>query len=124
MRIWTASLGFIAALIVSAAGQAADCADPQFDAFWAKFKTAIAKNDKQAVVSMTKTPYMLDGKMLNKQQLLAKYNLLFPKGTAQCFKKEKPLHDQGVYEVFCGEQIYIFSRVNGKWMFTEIGVND
>jgi hypothetical protein len=98
--------------------------DPQFKEFWTKFKTAVAKNDKQAVAAMTKLPYLLDSKKLDKTQFVAKYNLLFPKGTAACFAKEKPGRDQALYEVFCGEQIYIFEKVNGKWMFSEIGVND
>lgn len=99
-------------------------ADAGFDAFWLKFKTAVAKKDKTAVASMTKLPYLLDSKKLNKEQFIAKYDLLFPKVTAICFAKAKPTADQGNYFVFCGEQIYCFNKEKDKWLFTEIGAND
>lgn len=124
MKFQNFIFGTIVALLLCAPGAFAACADPQFNAFWTKFKTAVVKSDKQTVASLTKLPFMLDGKTATKQQFIAKYDSLFPKGTAACFKKEKPSLDQSIYEVFCGEQIYIFSKVNGKWMFTEIGVND
>lgn len=98
--------------------------DASFDAFWLKFKTAVAKKDKESIASMTKLPYLLDSKQLNKAQFIAKCDELFPKSTVSCFTKAKPIVDQGNYLVFCGEQIYCFNKVNGKWMFTEIGVND
>lgn len=114
-----------AALVMCAAfASPAFAADATFDAFYAKFKTAVIKNDKQTVASLTKFPYLYDSKNLNKQQFVAKYNSLFPKGTVACFKKEKPIVDKDIHEVFCGEAIYIFEKVNGKWLFTEIGVND
>jgi len=99
--------------------------DPQFDAFWTKFKAAVAKRDKQAVAAMTKLPFLFESKMINKQQFLAKFDQVLPKNTAACFKKEKPVADRdNTYDVFCGETIYLFNKVNGKWMFAEIGVND
>lgn len=103
---------------------AADCPDPQFNTFWTKFKTAVVKRDRATVASLTKLPYLVEGKQLNKQQFIAQYDSIFPKNTAACFNKEKPSKDQSIYEIFCGEQIYIFSKVNGKWLFTEIGAND
>jgi|AGTN01.1.fsa_nt_gi hypothetical protein len=99
-------------------------ADASFDAFWTKFKAAVVKKDKAAVASMTKLPYLFDSKKLNKEQFIAKYNLLFPKATVTCFAKAKPIVDQDNYLVFCGEQIYCFGKEKDKWFFTEIGVND
>lgn len=114
-----------AALVLCAAfASPALAADAQFDAFYAKFKTAVIKNDKETVAYLTKLPYLYDSKNLNKQQFIAKYNSLFPKATVACFKKEKPMPDKDIYEIFCGDSIYIFEKVNGKWLFTEIGVND
>ena len=73
---------------------------------------------------MTKLPYLHESKMLNKQQFVAKFDSVFPKSVSACFKKQKPVLDRDNYFVFCGEAIYCFNKVNGKWMFTEIGVND
>ncbi|MBX9669187.1 MAG: hypothetical protein K2X93_16300 [Candidatus Obscuribacterales bacterium] len=99
-------------------------ADVGFDAFWAKFKTAVGKKDKDVVASMTKLPYLFDSKQLNKAQFIAKYDALFPKSVVKCFAKAKPSVDRGSYFVFCGESIYFFNKEKDKWLFTEIGVND
>lgn len=99
-------------------------ADASFDAFWTKFKTAVVKKDKSAVASMTKFPCLLDSDQLNKAQFFAKYDQIFDKSTVGCFAKAKPMQDKGSYLIFCGEEIYYFSKVNGSWMLTENGVND
>jgi hypothetical protein len=120
-------LSFIAATAVAmslALTAQAFAADAEFDAFWSKFKQALLKNDKNAIVTMTKFPYMLGGNQLNKQQFLAQYNAMFSAKTRKCMVKEKPLHDKDCYEVFCGEDIFIFTKQNGKWIFSEVGAND
>jgi hypothetical protein len=99
-------------------------ADAEFDAFWTKFKTALQKNDKTAIVSLTKFPYLLGGNQLNKQKFLAQYNDMFSAKTRKCMVKQKPLHDKDSYMVFCGEEIFVFAKENGKWLFTEVGAND
>lgn len=99
-------------------------ADASFDAFWAKFKAAVATKDKAAVASMTKLPYAMESKQLNSAQFIANYDQVFPKATMKCFAKAKPVADKDNYFVFCGESIYCFNKVQGKWMFTEIGAND
>ncbi|MBK7747466.1 MAG: hypothetical protein IPP57_14340 [Candidatus Obscuribacter sp.] len=99
-------------------------ADASFDAFFVKFKASVVKRDKAAVASMTKLPYLLDTKQLNKEQFIAKYDQLFPKATVKCFAKAKAIADQGSYLVFCGDDIYYFNKEKGTWQFTEIGVND
>lgn len=99
-------------------------ADAAFDAFWLQFKAALSKHDKAAVASMTKLPFLFDSKQLNKEGFIGKYNVLFPASVEACIKKEKPIFDHDSYSVFCGETIYMFAKVKGKYMFTEIGVND
>jgi hypothetical protein len=41
-----------------------------------------------------------------------------------CFQKEKPIADKDCKEVFCGEAIYVFEKVKGNYLFTDLGVND
>lgn len=117
------SASSVVAVVVIASGLQARAAD-EFQTFWHKFAAAIEKNDKVAVVAMTKLPYMYDGKMLNREQFLKKYDSIFDPKSRKCIPKQKPLRDRDSWEVFCGEEIFLFSKVNGKYMFTEIGVND
>ncbi|MDQ4122650.1 MAG: hypothetical protein M3209_14525 [Acidobacteriota bacterium] len=83
--------------------------------FWQKFKTAVAKNDKKTILSLS-----------DSAQLPADYQALF--GTAakrKCFRTTKPeKDDEGGYNVFCGEQGYYFKKVNGQFRFTEGFAND
>lgn len=92
--------------------------------FWREFKRAIEKNDRAAVANMTKLPFLWESKPLNRQQFMAKYDTIFPKTARQAILKTKPIDDKGSSEIFAGETIYVFSNVGGKFMFTDIGVND
>jgi len=113
---------FCFTILATLAGPCA--AAENFDAFYARFKSAMIKRDKSAVASMTKLPFLFDSKNLGKQQFITKFEQIFPKDTANCFKREKPVADRDSYSVFCGETIYVFSKVNGNYLFTDIGVND
>ena len=98
--------------------------DPEFTAFWIKFKAAVGRNDKTAVVDMTRLPFMLDNKNLDRAGFIKQYSSLFSPKMRRCFARARPSRDQDKMEVFCGEQIFLFAKVNGGYKFTEIGVND
>ncbi len=97
-----------------------------FAAFWGAFKTAVAKEDREAVAAMTKLPIYLANKNQAKAGLLKLYPSLFPKKVQTCFAKAKPVkeYNQDSYSVFCGKSIYVFARENGNYKFTDLGVND
>ena len=92
--------------------------------FWAKFKAAVAANDKEAVASMTRLPFMLQGKELSKAAFIQKFGVLFDARVKRCFVKAKLVKENDGFDVFCGQQIFLFGKVNGVYKFTEIGVND
>jgi hypothetical protein len=97
-----------------------------FAAFWSEFKAAVAKDDREAVASMTKQPIYLANKEQTKAGFLKLYSSLFPKKVKTCFASAKPVkeYNQDSYSVFCGKSIYVFSRVEGKYKFTDIGADD
>ena len=98
--------------------------DPAFSAFWIKFKDAIAKNDKQRVADMTKLPFMMDSIDHDRAGFIKEYPKLFTPRMRRCIARAKPMKEQEYYEIFCGEQIFLFGKVDGVWKFVEIGVND
>jgi hypothetical protein len=98
--------------------------DPEFNTFWIKFKAAVARNDKAAVADMTKLPFMLDSKDLDRDGFIKQYSSLFTAKMRRCFARAKPSRDQESMEIFCGQQIFLFAKVDGVYKFTEIGVND
>jgi hypothetical protein len=98
--------------------------DPAFTAFWIKFKSAVARNDKNAVADMTKLPFWLAGKDRDRAEFIKRYTSLFTPQVRRCVAREKPGIDGDIYEIFCGDEIYIFAKVDGVYKFTEIGAND
>ena len=97
-----------------------------FAAFWVQFKTAVAKDDKKAIAEMTKIPFPYGTKQLSKAEFIKECGELFGQKTRRCFSKAKPVkeEDRDSYSVFCGEEIFVFEKVNGEYRFTDIGMND
>ena len=97
-----------------------------FPAFWAQFKAAVAKGDKTAIAEMTKIPFPYGTKHLSKAEFIQECGKLFDQKTRKCFAKAKPVKedDRESYSVFCGEDIFVFSKENGEFLFSDIGMND
>lgn len=108
-------LFFIVVAAACAARVPTVAAQAEWPAFWTKFKTAVVKGDRQAVLSLSDSP-----------QLPKDYTALFgTRAKKQCFARAKPVKDeQEGYSVFCGEQGYYFKKVNGQFRFTESFAND
>jgi hypothetical protein len=97
-----------------------------FAAFWVQFKAAVAKEDKAAIVEMTKFPFDDGAKQLSKEEFIKKCGAIFGKKVQSCFAKAKPVKEKNsdAYDVFCGESMFGFEKVNGVFRFSFIGVND
>ena len=91
-----------------------------FATFWAEFKSAVAKNDKEAVVAATHLPSL----HLSKAAFIKTYPSIFTRQVKKCFASAKPVRDRDSYSVFCGEEYYFFEKVNGAYKLTDIGMND
>ncbi|HEY9713916.1 MAG TPA: hypothetical protein V6C72_10625 [Chroococcales cyanobacterium] len=98
--------------------------DAAFDAFWTKFKTALQKNDKEAIASMTRLPYDYEDKKLDKKGFIQNYDKIFPAKNRTCLLKQNPVQDKTFFSAFCGPFIYSFEKVKNEYLFTEIGAND
>ena len=92
--------------------------------FWTKFKAAVAKNDKEAVASMTRLPFLLESRELARPGFIQKFDAIFNVRVKRCFAKAALVKEGDGFEVFCGQQIFLFAKVGGVYKFTEIGVND
>ena len=98
-----------------------------FASFWVKFRAAVASNDKEAVAAMTKFPVDISANV-TRDAFLEKYHEFFNQNVRRCFAKEKPVSDdqsrRGGYNLFCGNDIFTFEKVDGEYKLTGIGVND
>src|SRR5258708_40240762 len=89
--------------------------DPEFTTFWIKFKAAVTRNDKSAVADMTKLPFLLDSKELDRGGFIRRYNSLFTPKMRRCLARARPSRDQDFTEIFCGQQIFLFAKVGGVY---------
>ncbi|MBI2810276.1 MAG: hypothetical protein HYX67_05550 [Candidatus Melainabacteria bacterium] len=114
----------VSAVTCSSAGAATKPLDKDFLDFWSGFKGALQKNDKAAIASMTKLPYLVEEKKLDRAAFIAQSGKIFTTAIRKCLLREKPIADKDSVFVFCGDEIYVFAKDQGKYKFIEIGVND
>ena len=102
----------------------------EFDGFIAKFRAALKANDSTAVAGMTRLPYGSDRSIGDAAQFRAKIYLpYFTAKTRACVQRGKAVYDRdGLnndnYFIFCGEDIFVFTKTPAGFLFTEIGHND
>lgn len=100
-----------------------------YDQFIGKFRNALKANDAAAVTAMTKFPFywdeMRDAAYFQKNL----YSKVFTAKVRGCIARGKGVYDRAPdgsdnFSVFCGEEIYLFTRTPDGFRFAETGVND
>jgi len=114
-------LAFSNPFLFAQSGNKVDAAGVQF---WTKFKAAVVASDKEGVASMTRLPFLFQGRELAKPAFIQKFGVIFDVKARRCFEKAKLVKEGQGFEVFCGQQIFLFDKVNGEYKFTEIAAND
>lgn len=110
--------------LIALSASAAFAKDAEFDAYWTKFKAALQKNDKEAIASMTRLPYDTYDTKLDRKKFIVYCDKIFSKKKRDALLKQTPVKDKTAWMVFVNDDIYIFEKVKGTYLFTEIGVND
>ena len=93
-----------------------------FQAFFAKFKTAVARGDKNGVASLTQFPFKYgfdagDEGTFSKSQFIKRYNDIFGGGTRKFLAKSKPSFylEAGTYSLSNPEDASSFTfKKNGS----------
>ena len=99
----------------------------KFASFWKEFIAALAKNDKEAIASLTQLPFYFDDKNQDRAGFIRIYNQVFTRSIRRCMARAKPdrdPNDKNSYAVYCGEVIFGFGKVDGKFKFLNFGPND
>ena len=102
----------------------------EFDGFIAKFRVALKANDAAAVAGMTRLPFMKDDGIRDAAQFGQKiYKRSFTPKTRGCLQRGKGVYDRDGennenFFIFCGEEIFVFTKTPEGFLFTEIGAND
>jgi hypothetical protein len=102
----------------------------EFAAFIEKFRAALKANDLKAVTDLTKLPFLSHTDEYDAAAFQAKvYKKEFTAKTRACIQRSKAVYDRSPdnsesYLIFCGEEIFMFTKTSTGFLFTEIGVND
>lgn len=104
-----------------------ETAPPAVNAFWIKFQSAVAKNDREAVASMARFPLEMPygvRSIRSKAQLMKNYGKIFDAPTRKCFAEARPEFDEaqkGKFYIGCGEaMMYWFGLVRGEYKFLAV----
>ena len=134
MKKVAAALFVLIFVISVASASCARAVDAATDAFWDKFKAAVAKGDKPAVFAMTQLPIDMgygQSRLRTRAQFMKKYNYIFAGevNAVKCFETAKPHFDKGKLKEFfvtCpfaqdggGDEpfVYTFKLTRSGWRF-------
>ncbi|WP_315833548.1 hypothetical protein [Bradyrhizobium prioriisuperbiae] len=102
----------------------------EFAAFIDKFRAALKANDLEAVVNLSKMPFLSHTDEYSAEAFRTKvYKREFTARTRACIQSKKATYDHSPdntesYSIFCGDEIFMFTKMPAGFLFTEIGVND
>jgi len=102
----------------------------EFNAFISKFRAALKANDADAVAGMSQLPFQGDKGVATAKQFGANiFAKSFDKATRRCLTNDKAVYDRDQennenFFIFCGEEIFTFTKTQKGFLFTDIGMND
>jgi hypothetical protein len=95
-----------------------------------EIRAALKGNDSAAVAGMTRLPFMNDGSIRDAAQFREKiYKRDFTAKNRACIQRGKSVYDRDgenneSFFIFCGQQIFVFTKTPAGFLFTDIGAND
>lgn len=102
----------------------------EFAGFIAKFRAALKANDSAAVAGMTRLPFDNDDAYRDAARFRAKaYPRYFTARNRACILGGRAVYNRDgdgndAYFIFCGQQIFVFTRTPAGFLFTDVSVND
>ncbi|AMN44388.1 hypothetical protein [Rhodoplanes sp. Z2-YC6860] len=102
----------------------------EFAGFIEKFRAALKANDSAAVAGMTRLPFMNDDSARDAAQFREKiYKPEFTAKIRACIQGGKAIYARDGYKndsysIFCGQSIFVFTKMPAGFLFTDISVND
>jgi hypothetical protein len=127
--VLAAALLHVAPAFAQAPKKPSPAVQKEFEVFIGKFRAALKANDSAAVAGMTRFPFY-DRNVRDAAEFRAKaYPRDFPAKVRACIQRSKAVYDRDpqntdYYSIFCGEEIFLFTRTPDGFLFTEIGMND
>ena len=103
--------------------RAAD-ADTEFDAFLARWRAAVAANDVDAVVAMTRLPFLFEGRDHAREGVAREVvPALLTVEVRHCLRTAAPLREDDRYVLSCVPYQFHLGRVDGGWRWVEFAAD-
>jgi len=103
------------------------CAPPSwaddFAAFHARFRAAVATQDSAAVASLTRLPFLFEGRALESAGFQRAAPKLFSAAQRRCLAKAPALPEGDRQVVFCKPYTYYFGRAGGSYRLLEFAAD-
>lgn len=101
----------------------------EFDVFIERFRAALKTNDASGVSGLTKFPFGADPSVDAAQFRAKTYAGIFNAKNRACIQRGKGIYSRdGLnndnFFIFCGNDIFVFTKTQAGFLFTEIGEND
>lgn len=99
-------------------------ADEAFDAFWAKFTTALNNDDIDTVRPLFQFPMDYEGTEVGREAFPQIYDDWFDADARACLATTTPVEDGVDYYVAYCNLIYVFVNTENGWRFEGVDAND
>ena len=121
IRVVTAlAFAFVSTLPSARAGDA----DTEFDAFLARWRAAGAANDVDAVVAMTRLPFLFEGRDHAREGMAREVvPALLTVEVRHCLRTAAPLREDDRYVLSCAPYQFHLGRVDGEWRWVEFAAD-
>ena len=101
----------------------------EYNDFIGKFRAALKANDASAVAELTKFPFGADPSVDAAEFRAKTYRSIFNAKTRTCIQRGKGVYNRdGLsndnFFIFCGDDIFVFTKTPAGFLFTEVGAND
>lgn len=115
---------FGVALLASLLLSGAASADPAFEAFLLRFRTAVTAGDAAGLADLTRLPFLYEGKPHDRAAFTRVVPILFDGPVRRCLATARPLAEDGAQVVFCPPLAFYFRKGDdGHYRFVEFATD-
>lgn len=90
-----------------------------FAAFWKRFSAAAAAGNRDGVKALTRFPFLFAGTPLDAARFNSIWMGIFPEPLRSCFATAVPVRDGDAWSVSCAAYVYVFTKGEAGWQFTD-----
>lgn len=99
-------------------------AEPDFAAFQARFRAAVARQDAAAVAALTRLPFLFEGRPQDEQGFRRHvWPLLFDAPQRRCLLSSQAVSEGGDRVIFCAPYAFYFDATGGDWRLREFAAD-